>query len=325
MTEGVEAVLAAAGAPPGAVTRFGHGTTTGTNALLQRRGAATALVTTAGFEHVLALARQRRHHLYRPCESGPEPLVPLDRCHGVDERITPAGVERVLARASVERVGRALREQGVEAVAVSLLHSYADPRHEREVAARLREALGEDVHLSASIDLVPEIREYERASTVAADAYLGPIVSAYLRRLAAAARAQGLPEPAIVCSSGGVAPAAAVARHPARALLSGPAAGAAGAALGGTAGRCPRRPHARHGRDELRCRGGERGRRGAGAGGTGRRPARPPADARHRDRRGRRRLVRLARPGRLPCASAPRARARTRARPASGAAASVRR
>ena len=244
------------GSTPSAVTRFGHGTTTGTNALLQRRGAVTALVTTAGFEHVLALARQRRHHLYRPCESGPAPLVPLDRCHGVDERITPTGVERG-ARARIRRARGArpaAAKRGGRRIAVAqLCRSPATSTRSPSACARCwrgRPPLG------ASIDLVPEIREYERASTVAADAYLGPIVSAYLRRLAAAARAHGLLEPAIVLRSGGVAPAAAVARHPAPALLSGPAAGAAGAALAGAAGRCPRRPDARHGRHQLRCCGG---------------------------------------------------------------------
>jgi N-methylhydantoinase A len=218
-----ESVIAAARAVgAGEVGRFTHGTTIATNALLERRGARTAFVTTAGFEHLLHLRRQDRAHLYRLCAAHPEPLVPLERCYGVDERIAPEGVLRPLELAS-------LPELDAEAVAVCLLFAFRDPTHERLVAAEVRRRLP-DAFVVASHEVAPEFREYERASTTAADAYLGPVVSRYLRSLAGACRDAGLPEPLVLRSSGGVATVEEVAAHPAVALVSGPAGGAVGAA-----------------------------------------------------------------------------------------------
>jgi N-methylhydantoinase A len=151
------------------VERFAHGTTVATNALLERKGARTAFVTTAGFEHLLHLRRQTRAHLYRPCAQQPEPLVPLDRCFGVRERIGPADVLQGLELDS-------LPELDAEAVAVCLLHAYRHPQHERAVADELRRRLP-DAHVVASHDVAPEFREYERASTTAADAYLGRVAA----------------------------------------------------------------------------------------------------------------------------------------------------
>jgi N-methylhydantoinase A len=204
------------------VERFTHGTTVATNALLERKGARTAFVATEGFEHLLHLRRQTRAHLYRLCEHHPEPLVPLERCYGVRERVTPDGVERPLELDS-------LASFDAEAVAVCLLHAYRDPRHEQAVAAELRRRLP-DAHVVASHESAPEFREYERASTTAADAYLGPVLGRYLSALGERAAAAGLPEPLVMASSGGVATLAEAAAHPARALISGPAAGAVGAA-----------------------------------------------------------------------------------------------
>jgi N-methylhydantoinase A len=206
----------------GSVDRFTHGTTVATNALLERKGARTAFVATEGFEHLLHLRRQTRAHLYRLCERHPEPLVPLERCYDVRERITPEGVELPLELDS-------LPSFGAEAVAVCFLHSYRDPRHEREVAAELRRRLP-DAYVVASHESAPEFREYERASTTAADAYLGPVLGRYLTALGERSAAAGLPEPLVMASSGGLATLAEAAAHPARALISGPAAGAAGAA-----------------------------------------------------------------------------------------------
>lgn len=219
-----ESVLAAAEAVgAGDVDRFTHGTTIATNALLERRGARTALVATEGFEHVLHLRRQDRAHLYRLCAAHPEPLVPLERCHGVRGRIGPDGEIAPLDLSSLPDVGDA------EAIAVSLLFSFRDPSHERAVAAELRRRRP-DAFVVASHESAPEFREYERASTTAADAYLGPLLSRYLRALAARCAEAGLPEPLVMRSSGGVAPIEEVAAHAARALLSGPAAGVVGAA-----------------------------------------------------------------------------------------------
>jgi N-methylhydantoinase A len=218
-----ESVLAAARAvDAGEVERFSHGTTVATNALLERKGARTAFVGTAGFEHLLHLRRQARAELYRPCAEHPEPLVPLERCFGVEERLGPDGVVRPLVLDS-------LPSFEAEAVAVCLLFAFRDPVHERLVTEELRRRLP-GARVVASHEVAPEFREYERASTTAVDAYLGPAVARYLEALAAACRAGGLPEPLVMRSSGGVATVAEAAEHPAVVLVSGPAAGAVAAA-----------------------------------------------------------------------------------------------
>jgi N-methylhydantoinase A len=222
-----ESVLAAARAVGGGrLQRFTHGTTVATNALLERKGARTAFVATDGFEHILHLRRQARAHLYRLCEHHVEPLVPLERCFGVDERMGPSGVLRPLDLES-------LPEIDAEAVAVCLLFSFREASHEREVAAELRRRLPE-ARIVASHEVAPEFREYERASTTAIDAYLGPTLAGYLERLAASCADAGLPEPLVMRSSGGVATISEAAAHPAFALLSGPAAGVVGAAIAAT-------------------------------------------------------------------------------------------
>jgi N-methylhydantoinase A len=218
--ESVIAAARAAGAE--SVERFAHGTTVATNALLERKGAKTAFVTNVGFEHLLHLRRQTRAHLYRPCAAWPEPLVPLERAHGVRGRMGPAGELEPLDLDT-------LPEIDAEAVAVCLLHAYRDATHERAVAEELRRRLPH-AHVVASHEVAPEFREYERASTTAADAYLGPVVSGYLRALSAAAGSASLPAPLVMRSSGGVATPAEAAEHPATILVSGPAAGVVGAA-----------------------------------------------------------------------------------------------
>ncbi len=222
-----ESVLAAARAVGGAdagLTRFAHGTTVATNALLERRGARIAYVGNAGFEHLLHLRRQTRAHLYRLCAEHPEPLVPLKRCHGVRGRLGPDGELEPLALGSLPDVGDA------EAVAVCLLFAFREPAHERAVAAEL-ERRHPGVHVVASHEVAPEFREYERASTTAADAYLAPIATRYLRALVGSAADAGLPEPVVMLSSGGMLPAEEAAAHPARLLVSGPAGGVVGAGL----------------------------------------------------------------------------------------------
>jgi N-methylhydantoinase A len=218
-----ESVLAAARAVGEAgVERFTHGTTVATNALLERKGARTALVATAGFEHVLHLRRQNRAHLYRLCAAHPEPLVPLERCFGVRERMGPAGLIAPLELES-------LPEIDAEAVAVCLLFSFRDSSHERALAEELRRRLPA-AHIVASHEVAPEFREYERASTTAADAYLGPLLARYLRALGEVCVENGLPEPLVMRSSGGVASLDEAAAHASWALLSGPAGGVVGAA-----------------------------------------------------------------------------------------------
>ena len=220
-----ESVLAAARAVGATdVERFAHGTTVATNTLLERRGARTAFVSNAGFEHLLHLRRQTRAHLYRLCAPQPEPLVPLDRCHGVQGRIGPAGELAPLDLSTLPDIGDA------EAVAVCLLFAFRDARHEAAIVDELR-VLHPGVHVVASHEVAPEFREYERASTTAADAYLSPVSARYLRALAGAAQEGGLPEPLVMLSSGGVATIDEAAAHAATILVSGPAAGVVGAGL----------------------------------------------------------------------------------------------
>jgi N-methylhydantoinase A len=213
---------AAVGAGEGALERFTHGTTIATNALLERKGARTAFVGTAGFEHVLHLRRQTRAHLYRLCETHPEPLVPLERCVGVHERVGPDGVVEPLDLGS-------LPELDAEAVAICLLFSFRDSSHESLVADEVRRRLP-GARVVASHEVAPEFREYERASTTTVDAYLGPVLSAYLGSLAGRCREARLPEPLVMRSSGGVCTLTEAARHPSLVLMSGPAAGVVGAA-----------------------------------------------------------------------------------------------
>jgi N-methylhydantoinase A len=218
-----DSVLAAARAVGStSAERFTHGTTVATNALLERKGARTAFVTTAGFEHMLQLRRQNRAQLYRLCAAHPDPVVPLERCFGVCERMGPDG--------EIEPVDlESIPELDAEAIAVCLLFSFRDSSHERAVADELRLRFPR-AHVVASHEVAPEFREYERASTTAADAYLGPTLAGYLRALRDRCTAAGLPEPLVLRSSGGVATLDEAARHASWALLSGPAGGVVGAA-----------------------------------------------------------------------------------------------
>jgi N-methylhydantoinase A len=226
----VEAVLAVAGAEAGAVESFAHGMTVGTNALLEERGARTALIATRGFADLLEIARQDRPDLYRLCAPKPAPLVPEELRFEAAERTGPEGIVEPLAAGEPDRLAAALREAGAESVAICLLFSYLDPGHERRLAEHLREALP-DLHVSASHEVLPRFREYERCSTTTIDAYLSPLLGRYLGRLGEAAEAAGLPRPLVMQSSGGVAPAEEAARAGAWSVLSGPAGGAVGASL----------------------------------------------------------------------------------------------
>jgi N-methylhydantoinase A len=204
------------------VDRFTHGTTIATNALLERKGARTAFVTTAGFEHLLHIRRQTRAHLYRLDAQHPEALVPVERCYSVRERMGPNGVVVPLDLAT-------LGDIDADAIAICLLFSFRDTSHEAQLADELRSRLP-GVHVVASHEIAPEFREYERASTTVADAYLSPVLGRYLKALAAQCDAAGLPEPLVMRSSGGVASLADAANHGAICLVSGPAGGAVGAA-----------------------------------------------------------------------------------------------
>ncbi len=228
--DAVQAVLRAAGAAGADVEVFAHGMTVGTNALLEERGARTALIATRGFADVLEIGRQNRPQLYRLCEPKPRPLVEPELRFEAYERTGPQGVVDPLGEDEPARLAGLVRECGAEAVAICLLFSYLDPGHEQRIAAHLREQLP-GVHVSTSAEVLPRFREYERCSTTAIDAYLSPLLGRYLARLGDAAESAGLPAPLIMQSSGGVASAEDASRAGAWSVLSGPAGGAVGAGL----------------------------------------------------------------------------------------------
>ena len=216
---------------PAELTFVAHGTTVATNALLEGKGARTALVTTRGFRDLLEIARQKRPHLYDLQADKPEPLVPRRRRREVRERLAWDGtVIEKLSLEDVRDVLESLAREDVEAVAVCFLYSFVDATHERLAGAEIRERLpGCFVSLSAEVS--PEFREYERLSTTVANAYLGPLVSRYVQRFGHEVERLGIRQPPYINqSNGGIISVAAAAQAPVRTLLSGPSAGVMGAA-----------------------------------------------------------------------------------------------
>lgn len=198
-----------------------HGTTVATNAILEGKGPRTALVTTAGFEDILIIGRQNRPSLYDLTVTRPDPPIPRELCFGLAERVGPRGeVLRAPDPRELEGIAQRIRGAGVESVAVSLLFSFLNPSHERQVAAAL-----EGLPTSLSHEVLAEFREYERTSTTALDAYVKPLVQGYLRRLAGKVGGRLL----IMQSNGGIRGASSVASRPSEMVLSGPAGGVAGA------------------------------------------------------------------------------------------------
>ncbi|HZT95246.1 MAG TPA: hydantoinase/oxoprolinase family protein [Chloroflexota bacterium] len=239
---GLDKVLTLVGAGRSEVEALIHGTTVATNALLEERFSGLALITTAGFRHILEIARQSVPSGYGNSYFWvkPERIVPLERVHEVDERMNHRGeILRRLDDDCVRRVARLLAEQDVEAVAISLIHAYANPEHERRVRGLL---LAENPHLTVSIssDVLPEYREYERTMTTCIDAYVKPVMQKYIGRASDTFKTSnddGSMPFLIMQSNGGVLPAPEVAGRPITTLLSGPAAGALGAAyLAGLSG-----------------------------------------------------------------------------------------
>jgi N-methylhydantoinase A/oxoprolinase/acetone carboxylase beta subunit len=223
----VERALQDAGAQPSEVVAFAHGMTVATNALLEGTVARTAFVATDGFTDLVALGRQARRELYRLCAAHPAPLTPPARRFAARERTGPDGVLEALE--GLEELVDAVAGAEPEAVAVCLVHSYRHPDHERAIGEALRERLG--VQVSLSHEVVGTFREFERAATTEVDAALSPLLARYLRRLMDSSREAGLPTPAIMQSSGGLAGLEVAADHAALTVLSGPAGGAAAAAL----------------------------------------------------------------------------------------------
>jgi N-methylhydantoinase A len=199
-----------------------HGTTVGTNALLQRRGARTALITSRGFEDVLVIGRQARPELYNLNAVRPAPLVPDDLRFGLRERVTASGeVIESPDEAEISALVESLRKAKVESVAICLLFSFIRPEHEKEMVRALALL---HLPLSVSHEILPEYREFERTSTVTINAYLQPLMGNYLKRLAT-----NTPRLRVMQSSGGSISAAAAADEPVRTILSGPAGGVVGA------------------------------------------------------------------------------------------------
>ena len=204
-----------------------HGSTVATNALLERRGARTALITTAGFGDVLEIGRQNRPDLYALVPQKPPPLIPREWRFEVDERVSAAGeVVRPLDEAGLAAVFARMQAERIESVAVCLLFSFLRPDHERRVGELARAALGPGVHVSLSVDILPEYREYERTATTAINAYVAPLMSRYLERLATEIAPRPL---AIMQSNGGIISAETAGSQAARTALSGPAGGVVGA------------------------------------------------------------------------------------------------
>ena len=213
------------------VALLSHATTVVTNAILQESGARAARITSGGFRDVLELRRSARADLYDLYQDPPATLVPRRRRFEITERIGADGaVVTPLADGEIDELIAALRSARVATIAVSLLFSFLNPEHERRLAARLRAALP-DVPVYLSCDVLPEIKEFERTSTTAVCAYVGPILASYLERLQQATASRALPPLYLMGSNGGILEAAEVVAMPAMAVESGPAAGVVAAAL----------------------------------------------------------------------------------------------
>ena len=200
-----------------------HGSTVATNALLERKGARTAFVTTAGFEDLLEIGRQNRPELYNLTPLPRRPLIPRDLCFGVPERIYHDGtIARRPSAAELKRLAARLKRSGVRSIAICFLHAYQNASNERATLAALKET---GVYVCASYDVSPEFREYERSSTTAVNAYVGPLMESYLAELEQARQFQI----AIMQSNGGFLSAREARNHAVRTVLSGPAGGVVGA------------------------------------------------------------------------------------------------
>jgi len=231
VVDGVAALLEGEKVAGSEVSEVLHACTIATNAILEGKGARTALLTTRGFRDVLELRRVRIPRLYDPLWVKPAPLAPRNLRFEVTERVGPdGGVLTQLDEADLDRAIAEIKAAGVESVAVCFLHSYANPDHERRAGERLRQAMPE-AFVTLSVDILPEIREYERTSTAVVNAYVGPPVKAYIGALAERLKAQGIDGRLLVMqSSGGILDAPTVMEQPARIVECGPAAGVIGAA-----------------------------------------------------------------------------------------------
>jgi N-methylhydantoinase A len=225
--DGVRTVLAEAKVPASDVGLVVHGTTLATNALIERKGARTALITTEGFRDSLEIAWEHRFEQYDIYMERPEPLVARDLRFGVPERVAADGaILKQLDETALRATAAELRRLEIEAIAVCFLHSFSNETHERRTASILAEELP-GVAVSLSCEVCPEIREYERASTTIANAYVLPRMGRYLGQLEADLRSAGIPGPLLLMmSSGGITTVETARRYPVRLVESGPAGGA---------------------------------------------------------------------------------------------------
>ena len=226
--EGIHRLLLQSGVRPGDVGLFIHGTTLATNALIERKGAVTAFLTTEGFRDVLAMGFEKRFDAYDVDIEGPVPLVPRPLRYTVAERLAADGsVLLPLDEEGVRSAARQMRAAGVAAVAVGFLHAWAHPAHEQRARELLRAELGDTVTICLSSEVCPEIREYERFSTTVANAYVRPQMDGYLQRLQQGAQREGLACPLLLMmSGGGLTTLEQARRFPIRLVESGPAGGA---------------------------------------------------------------------------------------------------
>ena len=229
IVEGLQEVFAESALTPEAITEVLHGTTVASNAILERRGARTALITTKGFRDILEIRTLRMPRLYDLAWEKPPMLIERRLRFEVDERLDIRGiVERPLDDAEVERIADRLLAEDIEAVAVCLIHAYANPDHERRIGEILRRR-APNFLVSLSSDVLPEIKEYERTSTTVINGYVMPVVQRYLAALSANLRRQGIASPLLLMqSNGGLTPAEEAARFPVNIIESGPAAGVIG-------------------------------------------------------------------------------------------------
>jgi N-methylhydantoinase A len=231
--DGVRSALDRADAEAADVTLLSHATTVVTNALLEQKGAKTGFIATRGFRDLLELRRSSKADLYDLFQDGPALLVPRRWCFEISERVDAQGdVVIPLAEDELPAVIDAIRTAGLSAVAVSLMFSFLNDAHERRTGAVLRAALP-DVAVFLSCEVLPEIREFERASTTAVCAYVAPLLRGYLGRLEAAASSMGLPPLHVMGSNGGILDVAECLRLPAAVIESGPAAGVVAASVVG--------------------------------------------------------------------------------------------
>ena len=239
--DGIQAVLSEDRIKGTSVTRVVHATTLFTNALIERKGAVTGLVTTRGFRDVLDIARERKYDIYDIFIEIPPPVVPRNLAVEVDGRLGPSGAEETpLALDQLIAATEGLVRQGVTSVAIVFLHSYVNPAHERMAAREIAKHFP-DLSISASCDVAPEIREFERASTTAINAFVKPLAQKYLDRLAEQITAAGIAAPLfMMLSNGGLTHLAEAKRIPVQLLESGPAAGALAAAFFGRSSRANR-------------------------------------------------------------------------------------